>query len=189
MASREEADAERAGLTDATRAGRWRPRDDKTTTMPNIIQRFLRLYCHHATAEPQLRQDGVLALAAVNEEAELATLLLVDMARWGRNGGASVTDAVERLARCAHRHLVRGFGVPLEDTRIVTLDREGRFDLVCDLADGLGLRAMPLYALSGRAPAGSRDAFLSWAGPAGVAMLDQAEAVGAGAAQWSGAEG
>lgn len=157
--------------------------------MSNTIQRFLRLYCHHSAAEPQLRQDGVLALAAVNEAAELATLLLVDMARWGRNGGASVNEAAERLARCAHRHLVRGFGVPFDETRIVSWERGGRFDLVCDLDDGRGLRAMPLFALDGRAPAGSREAFLSWASPAAAAMLEQAQAVGAGAAEWSGAEG
>ena len=38
--------------------------DDRATKMSNTIQRFLRLYCHYSTAEPQLRRDGVLALAA-----------------------------------------------------------------------------------------------------------------------------
>ena len=73
-----------------------------------------------------------------------------------------------------------GFGIALADTLVVEVDRSGAFDLVCDLGDGRGSRHQPLFCVHRRAPARSREAFLSWAGEMGRAMLNRAEAVGAG---------
>jgi hypothetical protein len=155
--------------------------------MSNTILRYLRLHCPHPTARPEPRKDGVLAVASINERSHLARLLLADMDAWGRNTGASVTNAIDRLMAAAHRHLISGFGIALKDTLVVELDGNGHFDLVCDLLDGQGLRHMPLYGLDKRIEPRTREAFLSWAGPSGEAMLAKAEAVASGA--WAGVEG
>lgn len=57
------------------------------------IIRYLRLHCSTPTACPVPGRDGILAVAAIKESAGLARLLLADMSPWGRNDGASVTNA------------------------------------------------------------------------------------------------
>jgi hypothetical protein len=155
--------------------------------MSSTIIRYLRLHCQHPTARPEPYTDGVLAVASINEGTHLARLLLADMSAWGRGGGASVTKAIDRLMVAAHRHLIAGFGIALHDTLIVERDGSGHFDLVCDLHDGKGYRHMPLFAADKRIAPRTREAFLSWAGAPGGAMLAKAQAVGEGA--WAGVEG
>lgn len=151
------------------------------------VIRFLRLHCRSPDAKPEPRRDGVLAVAAVNEQAGLARLLLADMGAWGRNDGASVTNAFQVLAPAVHRWLIGGFGVPLDETLIVELDGSGHFDLVRDLRDGEGLRHLPLPAGHGDCAPRSREAFLRWAAESGQAMLRPVDAMRDGA--WAGVEG
>lgn len=155
--------------------------------MNRALIRHLRLHCSTPAARPQRHRDGILAVAAIVESAHLARLLLIDMEQWGRNDGASVTNAIDLLAPEAHRLLIAGFGIALRDTQIVEWDGSGAFDLVCDLGDGRGPRHQPLFAIDKGAAPRSREAFLSWAGAVGREMLSRAEAVGAG--EWAGVEG
>jgi hypothetical protein len=155
--------------------------------MPDTIIRYLRLYCSDPAAEPERGRDGVLAVAAVNDGCGLARLLLADMSAWGRNGGASVTNAIDRLVVVAHRHMVSGFGIALRDTQIVELNERGDFDLVCLQPDSQRCRHTPLSGRDKQITPRSREAFLSWAGAAGQDMLAKVEAVRDGA--WAGAEG
>lgn len=155
--------------------------------MPQALIRHLRLYCASPNVAPVRQQDGVLAVASVLERAGLARLLLVDMERWGRNQGASVTNAIDQLAPAAHRYLIGGFGIALSDTLIVELDGSGAFDVVCDLGDGRGVTHRPLYCAERGARPRSREAFIAATGAMGRAMLQRAEAVGKG--EWAGVEG
>lgn len=155
--------------------------------MPQTLIRHLRLYCASPNVKPVRNHDGVLAVAGVCERAGLARLLLVDMERWGRNQGASVTNAIDQLVPSAHRHLIGGFGIPIAETLIVELDASGAFDLVCARNDGLGLRHEPLHAPGRAARPRSREAFIAVAGDMGRAMLQRAEAIGSG--EWVGVEG
>lgn len=151
------------------------------------IVRYLRLHCPTPTAHPVPGCDGILAVAAIKESAGLARPLLVDMAPWGRNDGASVTSAMVVLVEAAHRRLIGGFGIPLADTMFVELDGSGCFDLLVDMADGAGLRHRPLIAGERALPARTRVAFLWWAGDVGRQMLRTVEGVREGAR--AGAEG
>lgn len=155
--------------------------------MSKPIIRYLRLFCETPHEEPQSHRDGVVAVAAIREHAGLARLLLCDMGQWDRNVGATVTNALPALRHAAHRRLISGFGIPVEETLTVTWDSQGFFDLVIDTDDGRGLCRSPLYALDRRAAPRSKDAFRSWAGHCGHEMLTKAESVGAG--MWAGAEG
>lgn len=155
--------------------------------MTKPIIRYLRLYCESPAVEPQSHRDGVVAVAAVWESAGLARLLLCDMGQWGRNSGASLTNAMEVLRRTAHRRLIGGFHIALQDTLTVSWDSTGHFDLLMDTGDGHGLCASPLCALDRRARPRSQEAFLAWAGQCGAEMLHKAQSVGAG--MWAGAEG
>lgn len=156
-------------------------------SMPQTLIRHLRLYCASPNSKPARDHDGVLAVAGVVERAGLARLLLVDMERWGRNQGASVTNAVDQLVPAAYRHLIGGFGIPIAETLIVELDASGAFDLVCDRNDGTGMRHEPLHAPGGAARPRSREAFLAATGAMGRVMLQRAEAIGSG--EWVGVEG
>jgi hypothetical protein len=153
----------------------------------NAIIRYLRLHCATPSARPALERDGVLAVAAIKESAELARLLLVDMGPWGRNDGASVTNAASSFVVAAHRQLISRFGIALTDTMCVELDRRGDFDLLMDMRDGTGMQRLALMSCDPRFEARSRDAFLSWAGDIGRKMLHTVDAVREGA--WVGAEG
>ncbi len=155
--------------------------------MSQPLIRHLRLYCASPNIKPVRDHDGVLAVAGVVERAGLARLLLVDMERWGRNQGASVTNAVDQLVPAAHRHLIGGFGIPIAETLIVELDASGAFDRVCDHNDGMGMRHEPLHAPGCAAKPRSREAFLAVAGDMGRAMLQRAEAIVSG--EWVGVEG
>src|SRR5205085_4201147 len=148
--------------------------------MSNTIFRYLRLHCTHPTALPEPRQDGVLAVASINEPVNLARLLLADMSLWGRGRGASVTNAIERLRVSAHRHLIAGFGITLAETLVVEWDGSGHFDLVQHLGAS-DCRHLPLFGQDKRIEPRTREAFLSWAGATGAAMLSKAQAVGEGA--------
>ena len=116
-----------------------------------------------------------------------AFFLRMDMERWGRNPGASVTNAVDQLAPAAHRYLIGGFGIALADTQIVELDGSGAFDLVCGFGDGGGRSHRPLCGADRGARPRSREAFVAATGAMGHAMLQRAEAVGKG--EWAGVEG
>lgn len=151
------------------------------------IVRYLRLHCSTPTARPVPGRDGVLAVAAIKESAGLACLLLVDMGSWGRNDGASVTNAACALIDAAHRRLIGGFGIALSDTMCVELDGSGHFDLLIDIGDGAGLRHSALTAVDRAVPARTREAFLWWAGELGRQMLRTVDAVREG--EWAGAEG
>ena len=155
--------------------------------MSKMAIRYLRLHCQHPGARPETHKDGVLAVAAVHEQASLARLLLADMSAWGRGRGARVTSAIEMLAPAAHRHLIAGFGIALQDTLIVGRDGCGHFDLVSARGEGKGYRHTPLSTRDPRIEPRSREAFLSWAGPPGDIMLAKVQAVADG--QWSGVEG
>ena len=161
--------------------------DPEGLPMSQALIRHLRLFCASPNVVPVRQQDGVLAVAGVLERAGLARLLLVDMERWGRNPGASVTNAVDQLAPAAHRYLIGGFGIALADTQIVELDGSGAFDLVCGLGDGFGMSHRPLYGAERGARPRSREAFIAATGAMGRAMLQRAEAVGKG--EWAGVEG
>ena len=152
--------------------------------MPQALIRHLRLFCASPNVVPVRQKDGVLAVAGVLERAGLARLLLVDMERWGRNPGASVTNAIDRLVPAAHRYLIGGFGIALADTLIVEWDGSGAFDLVCDLG---GMSHRPLHGSERGARPRSREAFVAATGAMGRAMLQRAEAVGKG--EWVGVEG
>jgi hypothetical protein len=152
-----------------------------------MIIRYLRLYCATPASEPERHRDGVVAVAAIEEKAALARLLLADMGAWGRNPGASVTSAIGPMMIAAYRQLIWGFGISLAETLVVERDVDGHFDLMCDPRDGDGYRRMPLFARGGRSTARTAEAFVSWAGAAGQAMLERAEAVGIG--EWAGVEG
>ncbi|PZP29073.1 MAG: hypothetical protein DI603_17820 [Roseateles depolymerans] len=151
------------------------------------VIRFLRMRCRSPDAPPEPHRDGVLAVAAINERAGLARLLLVDMGPWGRNDGASVTNAFQVIVPAAHRWLIGGFGVSLSETLIVELDGAGHFDLIGDLGDGAGLRHMPLPAARGTSTPRTRAAFMQWAGEAAVPMLKAVDAMREG--MWAGVEG
>lgn len=155
--------------------------------MSNMVIRYLRLHCQHPAARPEPHKDGVLAVAAVHEATSLARLLLADMSPWGRGRGASVTKAIEMLAPAAHRYLIAGFGIALQDTLIVERDSSGHFDLVCARSDGQGYRHAPLFGRDRRIAPRTREAFLSWAGPPGEDMLAKVQAVAEG--HWAGVEG
>lgn len=155
--------------------------------MSQALIRHLRLFCASPNVPPVRQQDGVLAVAGVLERAGLARLLLVDMERWGRNPGASVTNAVDQLAPAAHRYLIGGFGIALADTQIVELDGSGAFDLVCGFGDGSGTSHRPLCRADRGARPRSREAFVAATGTMGRAMLQRADAVGKG--EWAGVEG
>jgi len=155
--------------------------------MPQTLIRHLRLFCASPNVAPVRQQDGVLAVAGVLERAGLARLLLVDMERWGRNAGASVTNAVDQMVPAAHRYLIGGFGIALTDTLIVEWDGSGAFDVVCDPGDGRGVSHRPLYGVERGVRPRSREAFIAATGAMGRAMLQRAEAVGRG--EWAGVEG
>jgi len=155
--------------------------------MSQPILRFLRLYCATPNSIAQPHRDGILAVAAVNEAAELATLLLADMALWGRGAGASVTNAIDMVMVKAHASLIARFGIPLAVTRVVEWDSSGHFDLYCDMRDGRGYLHHPLVGTNRKTAARSREAFLSWAPGAGQRMLTKAEEVGSGV--YAGTEG
>lgn len=153
----------------------------------NFIIRHLRLCCANSAARPALERDGVLAVAAIKESAQLARLLLVDMGPWGRNDGASVASAASSYVVAAHRQLISRFGIPLTDTMSVELDVQGGFDLLMDMRDGAGMQRLALASCDDRFEARSREAFLSWSGDIGRRMLRTVDAVQAG--EWAGAEG
>jgi len=155
--------------------------------MSQALIRNLRLFCASPNAAPVRQQDGVLAVAGVLERAGLARLLLVDMERWGRNAGASVTNAIDQLVPAAHRCLIGGFGIALADTLIVECDGSGAFDVVCDLGDGRGMSHQPLSVVEHGVRPRSREAFIAATGAMGRAMLQRAETVGVG--DWAGVEG
>ena len=152
--------------------------------MGNWIIRYLRLHCAFPGAKPVAGKDGVVAVAAINESAGLARLLLVDMRE--RNSGASVTNAVEPLAREAHRLLVARFGIQLSETQITELDSAGNFDWVVP-SEGGALLHQALQPPSRRLAPRSREAYLAWSGDVGRAMLSRADAISAG--EWAGVEG
>ena len=129
----------------------------------------------------------MVAVAAIYERAALARLLLADMGLWGRNEGASLTSACEQYMLVAHRHLISRFDIPLNDTLVVSLDSSGLFDWIADAGDGRGYKCSAMHAVGRRSPARTREAFLSWAGPGGEALIGKAESVGAGA--WADVEG
>ena len=141
--------------------------------MPQALIRHLRLFCASPNVPPVRQQDGVLAVAGVLERAGLARLLLVDMERWGRNPGASVTNAVDQLAPAAHRYLIGGFGIALSDTLIVEWDGSGAFDLLCGFGDGSGTSHRPLCGADRGARPRSREAFVAATGAMGRAMLQR----------------
>lgn len=155
--------------------------------MSKLLLRYLRLHCAHPTAQPVRHRDGILAVAAVNESAELATLLIADMSLWKRGHGASATNAIDTVMVEAHTALIEGFGIPLAATRVVEWDSCGKFDLYCDRRDGKGYLHHPLVAVSRLVEARSREAFLSWAPGVGLLMLQKAEMVGNG--EYAGVEG
>jgi hypothetical protein len=163
------------------------PTEHREINMSETIIRHLRLHCQHPAARPEPHKDGVLAVAAIHEEARLARLLLTDMSAWGRGGGASVTNAIDVLVPTAHRYLVAGFGISLQDTLIAECDGSGHFDLVHERRTGPGYRHAPLLSSTGKLAPRSREAFLSWAGPPGHSMLAKVQAVADGA--WAGVEG
>lgn len=156
--------------------------------MSKPIIRYLRLHCPTSTSTPQPNRDGVLAVASINEQAQLAQMLLGDMRRWGRNDGASVRDALGLLVPAAHRHLVAGFGISLADTLFVGWDGGETFLRLrvekaparwpCECAPACAMRI---------GAAGGRSCFLAWTGPVGASMLEKAEAVLGG--MWAGVEG
>lgn len=151
------------------------------------VIRYLRFHCQSPDARPVPNRDGILAIAAIRETAHLARLLLVDMGAWGRNDGASVTNAARPLMDAAHRRLISGFGIELADTLVAELDGSGHFDLIVDLGDGLGHRHSPLVAGERGVAVRSREAFLWWAGEVGRSMLRTVDAVREG--EWAGVEG
>ena len=156
--------------------------------MSKPIIRYLRFHCPTSTSVPLANRDGALAVAAINEDAQLAQMLLVDMRRWNRNSGASVRNVLGVLVYAAHRRLVAGFGIPLADTLIVEWDGDDVFSRlrVDGEAAQRGLDDTPA-CVTRRGVRGGRSAFLAWARPTGEAMLGKVEAVVGGA--WAGVEG
>jgi hypothetical protein len=155
--------------------------------MSKPLIRFVRLHCSCAGSHPQRGKDGVVAVAAINENAGLARLLLADMGRWKRNQGVSVRNAIKAMSMEAHRTLIAGFAIPFEETQVVEMDQSGNFDLWCDFGDGLGRRRAPLAGFSTGTTPRSGEAFMEWAGPGGAEMLRVAERIGLG--EWAGVEG
>jgi hypothetical protein len=168
-------------------AGTWTP-VAKVLPMSKPIIRYLRFHCPISTSVPQANRDGALAVAAINEDAQLAQMLVVDMRRWDRNNGASVREALGVLVHAAHRRLVAGFGIPLADTLIVEWDSDDVFSRlrVDGEAAQRGLDDTPA-CVTRRVERGGRSAFLAWARPTGEAMLGKVEAVVGGV--WAGVEG
>ena len=156
--------------------------------MSKPIIRYLRFHCPTSTSVPQANRDGALAVAAFNEDAQLAQMLLVDMRRWDRNDGASVSDALDVLVPTAHRRLVAGFGISLADTLIGEWDGGDAFFRL--RVDSHTARRGPDDAPAGairRGGPGGRSSFLAWAGPMGAVMLEKVEPVVGGV--WAGVEG
>ena len=91
--------------------------------MSQALIRHLRLFCASPNVPPVRQQDGVLAVAGVLERAGLARLLLVDMERWGRNPGASVTNAVDHGCETEHEKAKSMTPDELIDELRVTLSR------------------------------------------------------------------
>lgn len=151
------------------------------------IIRYMRMRCANPNAKPEAGSDGVLAVAAIDERAGLARLLLVDMGPWGRNDGASATNAVEQLVEMAHHRLIAGFGVELDHTACAELDSDEQFDLLVRRAPGGGISHAPLKVQQADACPRSRQAFLHWACGVGGPMLGIVEAVRTGT--WAGVEG
>lgn len=148
--------------------------------MSETLIRHLRLYCLTPTSPPIECRDGILAVAAIREAAGLARLLLVDMGPFGRNRGASATNAIATVLPLAHRRLIAGFGIALAETLAVERDSTGAFDLIRDFGDGMGYRFQPLHSMTRGVAARSELAFLAVTGGMGRAMLERMQAVLAG---------
>ena len=134
--------------------------------MSKPIIRYLRFHCPSPTAIPQPNRDGALAVAAINEDAQLAQVLLVGMRRLDRNDGASVNESLSVLVPATHRRLVAGFGTSLAETLVVEWDGDGVFfRLRVDMAPvKQGHEGTPASAArSGEH--GGRSSFLAWTGP------------------------
>lgn len=156
--------------------------------MSKPIIRYLRFHCLTSTSVLQANRDGTSAVAAINEDAQLAQLLLVDMRRWDRNDGASVNESLSVLLPAAHSRLVAGFGISLADTLLVEWDGDDAFfrlqvenDAAQRGPDGCLTRTVR------RGGPAERSCFLAWAGPTGAAMLAKVKAVVDGV--WAGVEG
>lgn len=156
--------------------------------MSKPIFRFLRFHCPTSTSVPQANRDGALAVAAINEDAQLAQMVLVDMRRWDRNDGASVNESLNVLVPAAHRRLVAGFGISLADTLVVEWEGDDAFFRLQVENDAAhqGTGGGPIRSVRRGDPVG-RTCFLAWAGSMGAAMLAKVEDVVEGV--WAGVEG
>jgi hypothetical protein len=143
--------------------------------MSKPIIRYLRFHCPTPTSMTQANRDGALAVAAINEGAGLAQMLLVAMRRWGRNDGASGRDALGVLVHAAHQRLVAGFGISLTD------NCSGSGTTVKRSTGSMAwLRRGWLMSNRGatrRGGPGGRSCHLNLAGPVGAAMLNKVEAM------------
>ena len=156
--------------------------------MSKPIIRYLRFHCPTSTSVPQANLDGALAVAAINEDAQLAQLLLVDLRRLDRNDCARVDESLSVLVPTAHRHLVAGFGISLADPLVVEWDGDDAFfrlQVEHDAAQRGPVGCLTRTVWRGGPP--GRSCFLAWAGPTGTAMVGKVEAVVGGV--WAGVEG
>jgi len=66
--------------------------------------------------------------AAVDFCGNMPTLLVADLAAWGRNPGRLLRDVSRRASEHAHRRLVDPEGEPLDACSFIHVDEHGKFD-------------------------------------------------------------
>ena len=71
--------------------------------MSKPIIRSQRVHCPPSTSMPQAKRDGALAVAAINEDVQVAQMRLDGMRSWDRRQGAFVKDVLRVPAPVAHR--------------------------------------------------------------------------------------
>ncbi|MBW8832406.1 MAG: hypothetical protein JF606_24000 [Burkholderiales bacterium] len=149
---------------------------DMLTNRRNTVW-CLRMRCRSGGSGLELHQDGVLALAAIHGSGAIATLLLADMSLWnGREPGTlSLTAAIDEYVKAAYQRLIAPRGVPMDRVRIVEWDACGNFDFFATTTVGGYLTHVPVFGLSRVSMPRSREAFISWTGATGAALLASAE--------------
>ncbi|MBW8833259.1 MAG: hypothetical protein JF606_28545 [Burkholderiales bacterium] len=148
---------------------------DMLTNRRNTVW-CLRMRCRSSGSGLELHENGVLALAAI-QGSDAATLLLADMSLWSSRdpGTLSLTAAIDEYVKAAYQRLIAPRGVPMDRVRIVEWDACGNFDFFATTTVGGYFTHVPVFGLSRMSMPRSREAFLSWTGATGAALLSSAE--------------
>lgn len=139
--------------------------------------RCLRMSCKSRDCEMVLNADGVFAVAAIHGSGQAATLLLADMWLWSRRdpGTLGLSAAIDDYVKVAYQRLIAPKGISMDQVRIVEWGSCGNFDFFGSTVVGGYLTHVPVFGLSRGNQPRSREAFLSWTGAVGAALLARVE--------------